>query len=64
MDEATGGIIADDMGLGKSIITLSIVAGSIDRALSFASQSSTGESNPSNGHTSKATLVVAPSSCK
>nr|RBQ99283.1 hypothetical protein FVER53263_00105 [Fusarium verticillioides] len=35
-EEAEGGILADDMGLGKSLVILSTIAGSLDRAKAFA----------------------------
>ncbi|KAG4279559.1 hypothetical protein FPRO04_13628 [Fusarium proliferatum] len=34
-EEAEGGILADDMGLGKSLVILSTIAGSLDRANAF-----------------------------
>ncbi|KAG5752942.1 hypothetical protein H9Q72_010385 [Fusarium xylarioides] len=50
-EEAEGGILADDMGLGKSLVILSTVAGSIDRANAFV------DSN----QRSAATLIVVSS---
>ncbi|CVK84371.1 uncharacterized protein FPRN_01930 [Fusarium proliferatum] len=50
-EEAEGGILADDMGLGKSLVILSTIAGSLDRANAFA------ESN----QRSAATLIVVSS---
>ncbi|KAI0968626.1 SNF2 family N-terminal domain-containing protein [Xylaria arbuscula] len=54
--EITGGIIADDMGLGKSLVMISTIVSSIDRAKEFvASQSSRKIACP-------ATLIIVPSS--
>ncbi|KAF5590987.1 SNF2-related [Fusarium pseudocircinatum] len=50
-EEAEGGILADDMGLGKSLVILSTIAGSLDRAKGFA------DSNQQ----SAATLIVVSS---
>ncbi|KAF5549978.1 hypothetical protein FNAPI_7895 [Fusarium napiforme] len=50
-EEAEGGILADDMGLGKSLVILSTIAGSLDRANRFA------DSN----QRSAATLIVVSS---
>ncbi|KAK2606199.1 hypothetical protein QQS21_003370 [Conoideocrella luteorostrata] len=62
-EETKGGIIADDMGLGKSLVILSTVAGSLDRADQFFdTQSQLHSSGSSNKIPSKATLIVAPSS--
>lgn len=51
-----GGILADDMGLGKSLTTLALITGSLDQAHSFMQ-------NRVQKH-SKATLIVAPASRK
>ncbi|KAG5801390.1 hypothetical protein H9Q74_009290 [Fusarium xylarioides] len=50
-EEAEGGILADDMGLGKSLVILSTIAGSLDRANAF------GDSN----QRTAATLIVVSS---
>ncbi|RBA12654.1 hypothetical protein FPRO05_04104 [Fusarium proliferatum] len=50
-EEAEGGILADDMGLGKSLVILSTIAGSLDRANAFV------DSN----QRSAATLIVVSS---
>ena len=64
LDDAKGGILADDMGLGKSLVMISTIAGSLERAHTF----STSEKNslvPGNRPVvaSKATLIIAPSPC-
>ena len=62
-DEAKGGIIADDMGLGKSLVMLSTIAGSLDRAEQFVSaENQTLPSQPQPKVASRATLILAPSS--
>lgn len=61
--EALGGILADDMGLGKSLVILSTIAKSMEQALSFASVNKASPPRESlKGPPSKATLVVVPSS--
>ncbi|KAF5254485.1 hypothetical protein FANTH_743 [Fusarium anthophilum] len=50
-EEAEGGILADDMGLGKSLVILSTIAGSLDRANAFVDSS----------QRSAATLIVVSS---
>jgi SNF2 family DNA or RNA helicase len=60
-----GGIIFDEMGMGKSLTMLSAIVDSLTAAESFAQSgrrdlASKGFRKPA----SKATLVVVPSSCK
>ncbi|KAM0210012.1 hypothetical protein ACHAQD_009889 [Fusarium lateritium] len=62
-EEAEGGIIADDMGLGKSLVILSTIASSLDRAASFVASESQQNSTEQQYKTpSRATLILAPSS--
>ena len=62
-DEAKGGIIADDMGLGKSLVILSTIAGSLDRAKEFVStENQLIQDQPQKKVASGATLILAPSS--
>ena len=64
-DEAKGGILADDMGLGKTLVTLATIAGSLDRADNFVlTESKELGSSQQPRAPSKATLIVAPSSCE
>lgn len=63
--EAKGGILADDMGLGKTLVMLATIAGSIDRGDEFVrTENRESLQNPQPTVPSKATLIVAPSSCK
>jgi SWI/SNF-related matrix-associated actin-dependent regulator of chromatin subfamily A3 len=63
-DEAKGGILADDMGLGKTLVMLATIAGSIDRGDEFIrTEKREALENPQPTVPSKATLIVAPSSC-
>ena len=60
-----GGIISDDMGMGKSLTMLSAIVASLAAAESFAQSerrnlASSGVRKPA----SKATLLVVPSACK
>jgi SWI/SNF-related matrix-associated actin-dependent regulator of chromatin subfamily A3 len=57
--EPKGGIIADDMGLGKSLTILSAIASSLNSAAEFASNWKSGESNAQ--VPSRATLIMVPS---
>ncbi|KAH8708493.1 SNF2 family N-terminal domain-containing protein [Phaeosphaeriaceae sp. PMI808] len=61
--EARGGIIADDMGLGKSLTILSAIARSVGEAGEFVS-TWTKDSKPSSEAqvASRATLIMVPSS--
>jgi SNF2 family DNA or RNA helicase len=60
-DDFLGGILADDMGLGKSLTMLCAILGSLARASLYGAQM------PSVGHhslrTAKSTLIVVPSAC-
>ncbi|KAK6063731.1 DNA repair protein rad5 [Seiridium cupressi] len=60
--EARGGIIADEMGLGKSLVIISTIAGSLDRAEAFVTTESQLFYQPQGKATSRATLIIAPSS--
>lgn len=67
--ENGGGILADDMGLGKSLTMLSTIAGSLDLAQEYAnsnrlSQSSTCDDMVRVTSASKSTLVIVPSDCR
>ena len=53
------------MGLGKTLVMLATIAGSIDRGEDFVRTENRGSlENPQPTVPSKATLIVAPSSCK
>ena len=53
------------MGLGKSLVILSTIAGSLDRAEEFAAaENQAVENQPHRRIPSRATLVLAPSSRK
>lgn len=60
-----GGVLADDMGLGKSLIMLSAIAGSLDPALTYAKTlTSAPGSTDDPVIAAKSTLLVVPSTCK
>jgi SNF2 family DNA or RNA helicase len=64
-DSNLGGIISDEMGMGKSLTMLSVIVGSLSGAESFAQ--SVGRHGTSQSYqklTAKATLILVPSSCK
>lgn len=52
------------MGLGKTMVILATIVGSLHRAAAFASKSPSAQESTSNRIKSKATLVVVPSSSK
>ncbi|KAK4210937.1 SNF2 family N-terminal domain-containing protein [Rhypophila decipiens] len=56
-----GGILADDFGLGKTLVILYVVAGSLNRAADFAKESIPGQTGLASNRNSKATLVIVPS---
>lgn len=53
-----GGILADDMGLGKSLTTLALIAGSVDTPSSTIEDSN--DESVGNDYYSKCTLIVTP----
>ncbi|KAF2013075.1 hypothetical protein BU24DRAFT_263670 [Aaosphaeria arxii CBS 175.79] len=60
--EARGGIIADDMGLGKSLTILSAIARSLGEAAEFASSHQASSTEPLHTQNrSRATLIMVPS---
>jgi SWI/SNF-related matrix-associated actin-dependent regulator of chromatin subfamily A3 len=60
--EARGGIIADDMGLGKSLVILSAIANTLSDAAEFTSAWKHDSATLSNSQTpSRATLILVPS---
>ena len=68
LDDSGGGILADDMGLGKSLTTLSIVVGSLDIAKAYAEsnivQAPMSDSQVRPKMVAKSTLISVPSACK
>jgi SNF2 family DNA or RNA helicase len=64
-DNNLGGIISDEMGMGKSLTMLSVIVGSLTAAEYFAQTVRRDLASKSvRKPASKATLVVVPSSCK
>jgi SNF2 family DNA or RNA helicase len=62
--ECRGGILADEMGMGKSLTLLALILHTLDEARSFKN----GPKNPTTKHETKrrsgATLLIAPKSSK
>lgn len=56
-NELGGGILADDMGMGKSLSTLALITTTLDEALSWSQVAGTN----SRKCRSRATLVIVPS---
>ena len=59
-----GGILADDMGLGKSLAMLCAVMGSLGRASEFAGQMHSDGSPREGRKAAKSTLIIVPSACE
>jgi len=59
-----GGILADDMGLGKSLAMLCAVMGSLGRASDYAGQIHSVGSPREGRMAAKSTLIIVPSACK
>ncbi|KAF2642209.1 hypothetical protein P280DRAFT_396724 [Massarina eburnea CBS 473.64] len=59
--ECVGGIIADEMGLGKSLTILSAIAGSLDRAFTYARTMTNIDASGRGIIAAKSTLVIVPS---
>jgi SWI/SNF-related matrix-associated actin-dependent regulator of chromatin subfamily A3 len=64
--EIGGGVLADEMGMGKSLSILSLITKTLEHAHAWASNRSVSLSNETlvGKPTSRATLVVVSSSCK
>jgi SWI/SNF-related matrix-associated actin-dependent regulator of chromatin subfamily A3 len=63
--EARGGIIADDMGLGKSLVILSAIANTLTDAAEFVSVWKQDSASSLNALVpSRATLILVPSTSK
>lgn len=62
--EEGGGILADDMGMGKTLTTLALIEATSAEAASWASQPKAGINYRRDFLRTKATLVVVPSTCK
>ncbi|KAH0563507.1 hypothetical protein GP486_001928 [Trichoglossum hirsutum] len=61
-DDFLGGILADDMGLGKSLTMLSAIVGSLARANEYARQGSMSAGHPGEPpRAAKSTLIIVPS---
>ena len=64
-EDSFGGILADDMGLGKSLSMTSAIVASKDHALKFACSHELGAQPVAKQVVaSRATLIVVPSACK
>jgi SNF2 family DNA or RNA helicase len=59
-----GGILADVMGLGKTLTTLALIISTLERARDFVSMVSQMRPNQGTPTSSKATMVIVPSERK
>lgn len=64
-EDVLGGIFADDMGLGKSLVMLAIIAASLGRAKEFSVLKNRPDKDAqrSGQRNSRATLILVPSIC-
>jgi SWI/SNF-related matrix-associated actin-dependent regulator of chromatin subfamily A3 len=64
--ETGGGVLADEMGMGKSLSILSLITKTLDDACAWQSGGTVGPSSglPASKQGSRATLVVVSSGCK
>ncbi|KAK4210366.1 SNF2 family N-terminal domain-containing protein [Rhypophila decipiens] len=62
-DDSPGGILADDMGLGKSLTMIAAIIGSLDRAADYASQNGNADLTDAGSISPflRATLIIVPS---
>jgi SNF2 family DNA or RNA helicase len=64
-DEKGGGVLADEMGMGKSLAILALLIRTLERAHEWADGHRNEERSHSRAQTySHSTLVVVPSACK
>ncbi|CAI7571851.1 unnamed protein product [Penicillium bialowiezense] len=63
-DESGGGILADEMGMGKSLTTLVLIRNTAGAARGWAAQSSTLPKTSLAGTPCRATLIVVPQQCE
>lgn len=62
--EMLGGLLADDMGLGKSLIIIAAILSTIQSAVTFTAKAFTFASQTVHEIVpSKATLILVPSAC-
>lgn len=64
-DEKGGGVLADEMGMGKSLAVLALIIRTLDRAHQWVEVHRSDEPSYRRTHTySHSTLVIVPSACK
>ena len=64
MDEKGGGILADEMGMGKSLSILSLVLRTLGISERWAREDNQAEGHTKSKRRSRATLVIVPSARK
>ena len=62
--ETGGGILADEMGMGKSLSTLALITKTLDRAYDWVMAKKANPENHSRQKACKATLVLVPSASR
>jgi SNF2 family DNA or RNA helicase len=59
--ETGGGILADEMGMGKSLSTLALITKTLDRAVDWVAEKKANPDPHSRQKPCRATLVIVPS---
>jgi SWI/SNF-related matrix-associated actin-dependent regulator of chromatin subfamily A3 len=62
--ETGGGILADEMGMGKSLSTLALITKTLDRAYDWVLEKTANPDNHTRQKPCRATLVVVPSASR
>ena len=62
--ETGGGILADEMGMGKSLSALALITKTLERASNWAAERENKRDDYTRQKACKATLVVVPSASK
>lgn len=62
--ETGGGILADEMGMGKSLSTLALITKTLDKADDWVMEKNDNPENQNRQKACRATLILVPSACK
>ena len=62
--ETGGGILADDMGMGKSLSTLALITKTLDKAYDWVIEKKANQENHNRQKACRATLVLIPSASR
>jgi SNF2 family DNA or RNA helicase len=62
--ETGGGILADEMGMGKSLSTLALITKTLDKAYDWVMEKKANPENRNRQKACRATLILVPSASK